>query len=145
MKKRLILTLAFLALPAAVEAKTIEVKMLNNSKSGIMVFEPGYVKADPGDTIKFIPTDLSHSSSSALIPTGASPWVGKLNKPVSVTLKKDGVYIFKCDPHVPMAMVGVVQVGKPVNLDAAKAEAKTMAAKFAMNKDRLEKYLAQVK
>lgn len=145
MKNRLVITLAILALPIAAQAKTIEVKMVNNSKSGIMAFEPGYVKAEPGDTIKFIPTDLSHSSSSALIPAGASPWVGKLNKPVSVTLKKDGVYIFKCDPHLPMAMVGVVQVGKPVNLDAAKAEAKTMAAKFAMNKDRLEKYLAQVK
>jgi pseudoazurin len=126
-------------------AKTIEVKMVNKSKDGIMAFEPGFVKADPGDTIKFIPTDQAHSSSSALVPAGAKAWVGKMNQAVTVTLNKDGVYIFKCDPHVPMAMVGVVQVGKATNLDAAKAEAKKMAATFAMNKDRLEKYIAQVK
>lgn len=145
MKVTVFLLGAMLSAGSPAHAKTVEVKMLNSSKDGIMAFEPGYVKADPGDSIKFIPTDSAHSSSSAFLPAGATPWVGKINKPVTVTLKKEGVYIFKCDPHMPMAMVGVVQVGKPTNLDAAQAEAKKMAAGFAMNKDRLDKYLAKVK
>src|SRR5690606_11195676 len=103
--------LAFFAGLAA-EAKTIEIKMVNSSKDGIMAFQPGFTQASPGDTVKFIPTDQAHSSASALVPAGASKWVGKMNKPVTVTLKKEGVYIFKCDPHLPMAMVGVIQVGK---------------------------------
>jgi pseudoazurin len=145
MKMTIVLIGAALAASMPAQAKTIEVKMLNNSKDGIMAFEPGYVKADPGDTVKFIPTDQSHSSSSALVPPGATAWIGKMSKPVSVVLKKEGIYLFKCDPHMPMAMVGVVQVGKPTNIEAAKAEAKKMSAGFAMNKDRLDKYLSQVK
>jgi pseudoazurin len=110
-----------------------------------MTFEPGFVKADPGDTIKFIPTDASHSSTSAFVPPGAKSWQGKMSKEVSVTLKKEGVYLYKCEPHLSMAMVGVVQVGKAANLAEAKAEAGKIAASFMMNKDRLEKFMAQVK
>ena len=44
-----------------------------------------------------------------------------------------------------MGMAGVIQVGKPTNLDAAKAEADKLSKSFVMNKDRLSKALAQVK
>lgn len=136
---------ALLAVSLSAEAKTLEIKMVNNGKSGIMAFEPAYLKAEPGDTVKFVPTDASHNSTSVLVPAGAKGWQGKTSKEVSVTLKKEGVYLFKCDPHVSMAMVGVVQVGKPTNLDAAKTEATKLAAGFMMNKDRLQKIMDQVK
>ena len=42
-------------------------------------------------------------------------------------------------------MVGVIQVGKPVNMDDAKNEAATISKSFMMSKDRLTKYLDQVK
>jgi hypothetical protein len=44
-----------------------------------------------------------------------------------------------------MAMVGVIQVGNPTNLADAKKGAADLAKAFVMNKDRLDKYLAQVK
>lgn len=44
-----------------------------------------------------------------------------------------------------MGMVGVVLVGRPVNLEAAKRSAKEESSKLVLNKDRLEKELAQIK
>lgn len=126
-------------------AKNIEIKMKNNGTDGIMVFEPGFVTASVGDTVTFVPSDVSHNSSSFVLPSGAKAWVGKADQKVSAKLDKEGVYIYKCDPHSTMAMVGVIQVGKASNLDAAKAEAAKLTATFVMSKDRLTKYLAQVK
>ena len=53
--------------------------------------------------------------------------------------------MYQCDPHKPMAMVGVIQVGKATNLDEAKKEAANYGKSLAMNKDRLTKYLDQAK
>lgn len=137
--------LALILISSLADAKTVEVKMLNSGREGSMVFEPAFVKIDAGDTVKFIPTDKSHNSTSAYVPPGAKPWVGKPDQTVSVKLTKEGIYIYKCDPHSVMAMVGVVQVGKPVNLTDAQTEAGKISAAFAMNKDRLTKYLGQAK
>ncbi|MBX3039069.1 MAG: pseudoazurin, partial [Bdellovibrionaceae bacterium] len=114
-------------------------------KDGVMAFEPGFVNAQPGDTVVFIPTDRAHNSTSHLVPDGAKPWKGKMDEKLTVKLDKEGVYIFKCDPHLPMGMVGVIQVGKAVNLAAAKEKADALSKTFAMNKDRLSKYIGQVK
>ena len=37
-----------------------EVKMLDNGKGGGMVFEPGFLKAEVGDTVTFVPTNKGH-------------------------------------------------------------------------------------
>lgn len=142
---RNVILAAAIVLSAPALAKSIEIKMKNNGTDGIMVFDPGFVSANPGDTLIFVPADTSHNSISVVTPTGAKPWAGKPDQKVTVKLDKEGVYIFKCEPHVTMAMVGVVQVGKPTNLAMAKAEAEKLAATFVMSKDRLSKYLAQVK
>ncbi len=143
MRKITLLFALFIGFSA--QAKNIDVHMKNAGKDGPMSFEPGFSKVEVGDTITFIPTDSAHNSSSALTPEGAKGWVGKLDEKKVFKFEKEGIYIFKCDPHLPMGMAGVVQVGKPVNLDAAKAEADKMSKTFAMNKDRLSKYLAQAK
>ena len=142
--KLLVLCLLTTLASSFANAKTIEVKMLNNGKDGIMTFEPGFVKASVGDTIKFNPVDAAHNSQSVVVPTGAKPWTGKADQHFSVNLTKEGVYIFKCDPHSTMGMVGVVQVGKPTNLAAAKTEADNLSATFVMNQTRLKGYLDQV-
>ncbi|MGB4118317.1 MAG: pseudoazurin [Polaromonas sp.] len=110
-----------------------------------MAFEPGFVRAAKGDTVKFIKTDASHNSTSFFAPKGAKGWKGKMDEEIVVTLTEEGVYMYQCDPHKPMAMVGVIQVGKATNLDDAKKEAATYSKSLAMNKDRLTKYLDQVK
>ncbi|MCG8382948.1 MAG: hypothetical protein MJA28_12190 [Gammaproteobacteria bacterium] len=53
--------------------------------------------------------------------------------------------MYKCVPHTALAMVGVIQVGKAVNKDAAIKATTELNAQFAMNKDRLQNYMAQVK
>ena len=122
-----------------------QIKMLNSGKDGIMVFEPGFVKAAKGDTVKFIKTDPSHNSSSFFTPKGAAAWKGKMDEEIVVKLEAEGIYMYQCDPHKPMAMVGVIQVGKAGNLDDAKKEAASYSSTLAMNKDRLMKYVDQAK
>lgn len=122
------------------------VKMLNTGKDGAMVFEPSFVKATVGDTVVFAPTDkAAHNSASLLLPAGAKPWKGAPDTEVRVKLEKEGLYLYACEPHKVMGMVGVIQAGKPVNLADAKAAAAKEQAAFAMGKDRFDKALAQAK
>src|ERR1700741_3282481 len=104
-------------------AAEVEVKMLNKGAEGMMVFEPALVKIEPGDTVKFVATDKSHNAATikGMLPEGAAPFAGKMNEDVVVTFDKPGAYGVKCMPHYAMGMVALVVVGKPDNLDAAKA------------------------
>jgi len=114
-------TLVSLLLTASVQAAEFEVQMLNKGTKGVMVFEPDFLKIEPGDTVKFIPTDKGHDAESikGMLPEGAEPFKGKLNEEVTVTYTEEGVYGVKCTPHYAMGMVALIQVGKPVNLEAA--------------------------
>lgn len=122
------------------------VEMLNAGEDGSMVFKPAVLKVSIGDTIHFKATDLAHNSASidGMVPEGAKSWAGALSADISVTLDQEGIYVYQCDPHVVMAMVGVVQVGKAVNREAIEASAEAMKAQFAMNTDRLENYLSRL-
>lgn len=122
-----------------------QVKMLNAGAGGSMLFEPGFLRVAKGDTVRFIKTDASHNSSAVVVPAGAQAWKGKMDEDVTVTLNQEGVYVYACDPHKIMAMVGVIQVGKPVNLADAQKQADGLSKSFVMNKDRLSTYLGQVK
>ena len=88
------------------------VKMLNAGEGGNMIFEPAVLKVSLGDTVHFKAVDMSHNSATidGLIPEGASAWSGAINEDISITLNTEGVYIYQCDPHAMMAMVGVIQV-----------------------------------
>jgi len=122
------------------------VKMLNTGKDGAMVFEPGFLSVNVGDTVKFEATDMAHNSASAkgLIPAGAKPWMGKMSKDISVTFDTEGVYVYECTPHKMMAMVGVIKVGSATNLDKIKQNSQNYKRAFVMNKDRLDKYLSEL-
>lgn len=100
-----------------------QVQMLNKGEKGAMVFQPDFVVAAPGDTITFVPTDKLHDVQSIkdMIPEGATPFKGKMNEKVTITVDKEGIYGVKCTPHYGMGMVAMVVVGKPVNLEQAKA------------------------
>jgi pseudoazurin len=127
-------------------AAEVEVKMLNKGAEGLMVFEPSLVRIEPGDTVKFVATDKSHNAESIknMLPEGASPFAGKMNADVTVIFDKAGVYGVKCMPHYAMGMVALVVVGKPDNLDQAKAVPQTGKAKqiFAALFDRLTQQAA---
>jgi len=44
---------ALLGLSFAAQAAHYDIKMLNSNSEGSMVFEPGYLKVQPGDTVTF--------------------------------------------------------------------------------------------
>lgn len=145
MKLPLFLALTFgFGLSSAMAAEH-EIKMLNYGKEGGMVFEPAVLQVAPGDTVIFIPENTSHSVQSYAIPEGATAWKSKLDEKWSVTLDKEGVYLYYCPPHLMMSMIGVVQVGEPTNMDAVEAKAKKLKPKLVMKGERLENYLGQVK
>jgi pseudoazurin len=137
-----LLTVLLLTVPAF--AAEHEVKMLNNGAGGMMIFEPAVLSVNKGDTVKFVATDMAHNSASTIIPAGAKPWKGMMSRDISVTFDTEGVYVYECSPHKMMAMVGVIKVGNTNNLDAVKQEAVKVKSTFVMNKDRLDKYLADM-
>ena len=122
------------------------VKMLNSGPGGTMVFDPPVIKVSVGDTINFKSVDLSHNSASiaGMIPEGAASWAGMLSQDISITLEKEGVYVYQCDPHVMMAMVGVIQAGEATNLETVQAAVASKKSTFIMNADRLDNYLSQL-
>jgi pseudoazurin len=119
------------AVAGAAGAAEHEVQMLNKGDKGSMVFQPALVRAAPGDTIKFVPTDKSHSAETikGMLPDGAAEFKGKVNQELTVTLDKEGVYGVKCPPHYGMGMVALIVVGQPVNAEQAKAVKQTGKAK----------------
>ncbi len=106
---------------------THDVQMLNKDPADpkqIMVFEPDLVIARPGDSIRFVPTDKGHfaASQAEVIPAGAEPYKGVMNKEETVTLTVEGAYAFVCTPHATMGMSLLVLVGDPSsNYEAVKA------------------------
>ena len=111
---KLLAAAALSAIAFAAQAGTHEVKMLNKRADGVMVFEPVFVAAQPGDTITFLPTGKSHNAETVkgMLPDGAESFRSKANQEFSVTLDEEGIYGIKCTPHYGMGMVMVVQVGE---------------------------------
>jgi pseudoazurin len=91
-----------------------EVLMLNKDSQGrTMQFEPAFLRVEPGDTVTFIPADKGHNAETILdlIPGDAPTWKGKTNEAIKVSFTVPGLYAYKCMPHFPMGMVGLIQVG----------------------------------
>lgn len=130
---------------AFANAADIRIKMLNKSESGgLFVFEPAYIKANVNDTLIFIPTDIGHNTFSLLVTSGAQSWRSPYDKEFRVTLDKEGVYLYACDAHKKMGMVGIVLVGKASNMNDAKMKVAEESASMLMNKDRFTKLLDKV-
>jgi pseudoazurin len=122
----LVKTALALALTLAVAENALaaehQVRMLNKGPNGgVMVFEPALIRAEVGDTIRFVPTDKGHNAESikGMLPDGAESFKGLLGKEVSMTVPGEGVYGVKCAPHYGMGMVALIVVGNPPNLDMA--------------------------
>ena len=143
MKKLLLLALATFS--ASTFAANYEVKMLDNGKDGGMVFEPGFLKAEVGDTVTFKPTNKGHWVQSKAVPEGAEKFLSKEDEEFTLTLNKEGVYVYVCPPHRIMNMSGIIQVGNAVNKEAAQTEVEKIEKRTTENKGRLFEYMEQVK
>lgn len=124
--RKLVLALSILSattFSGSAFAEEFEVKMLNKGEKGSMVYEPDFVKASIGDTIKFIPTDKGHNVESikGMLPAGVEKFKSKFNKEFVLTVETEGVYGIKCSPHFGLGMVALIAVGEPVNLEQAKS------------------------
>lgn len=110
--------------PAA-SAREIVVQMQNQGAEGMMVFEPSFIKAAPGDVIRFHPTAPAHNAETipAMLPSGATPVKGAMSRELLMPVTRPGLYGIKCMPHYSMGMVALIQVGKvtPADLAAARA------------------------
>jgi pseudoazurin len=147
MKSQILFVLCLSVLSTITLAVGHEVKMLNSGSEGFMVFEPAVVKAAVGDTITFKATDMAHNSASieGMIPEGANSWNGAMSQDVTVTVNKEGIYVYQCTPHSMMAMVGVIQVGGSLsNMDSIQAKVASVKAGFVTNKERLDTYLGSL-
>jgi len=90
---------------------------------------------------------MAHNSASieGMIPEGANAWNGAMSQDVTVTVNKEGVYVYQCTPHSMMAMVGVIQVGGSLsNMDAIQTKVASVKAGFVTNKERLDTYLGSL-
>ena len=118
MLKSLTIGLAVSLLAGMAIAETHEVQMLNKGDAGTMVFEPGFLRVVPGDTVKFIATDRGHNAEAVkgMVPEGADIFKGKINEEIEVTLETEGLYGVKCLPHFAMGMVMTIAVGEETAL-----------------------------
>ncbi len=93
--------------------------------AGATNFNPMHVFIKPGDSVKWTNMAVHDSQSmDGLIPEGAEHWKSNIGQEIAVTLDVEGVYIYKCNPHYPMGMVGAIIVGEANNMDQLDANAK---------------------
>jgi pseudoazurin len=142
MKLAMLLLALAVATPAL--AKEHKVQMLNQGKEGAMVFEPAFIQASPGDTVKFLATNPGHNAQTiaGLLPDGEAEQKGAMGKDFVLTVKTPGLYGIKCLPHYSMGMVALVQVGKGPSPNLAAGKSVKLPP---LAKKRMDAYLALAK
>ncbi|MER8377412.1 pseudoazurin [Mesorhizobium sp. M0152] len=114
MHLRILTLLLSLAASSHAYAEMHEIKMLNRGATGPMVYEPDFVRAEPGDTVKFLNASTGHNAATidGMVPEGYAGFKGKINEEIAVTLDQEGFYGIKCSPHIGMGMVMIIRVGE---------------------------------
>lgn len=77
--------------------------------AGGTAFSPNSVTAKVGDTIKFVWSSGTHTTTSTSIPTGAATWDSPLtsSSPSFIyIITAAGTYNFQCNFHYTMGMTG---------------------------------------
>ncbi len=93
--------------------------------AGATNFNPMHLFIEPGDTVKWINMTIHDTESmEGLIPEGATPWKSDIGQELAITLDKEGVYIYKCNPHFPNGMAGAIIVGEANNMEQIDSNAK---------------------
>lgn len=118
--------------------KEVIVKMLNDGEmESKMVFAPYFVYVNVGDTITFEPGQVGggHNAKSLAVPEGAEEFTSNPNASFSYKVEKEGLYLYACEPHKSMGMVGLIQVEKPVNIKDVRKVAAEEEDKLYINKN----------
>lgn len=89
--------------------------------ASVTQYQPAIIFIKPGDSVRW-DNMAGHDTASipGMIPDGAAEWHSSMGENYSHTFDKEGVYVYKCTPHVSTGMLGAVVVGegRPANLDA---------------------------
>ncbi len=90
-------------------------------KAQVTKWVPMVLFIKPGDTVKF--TNMAgHDTTNieGMVPEGAEGWQSKMGEVFVHTFSKEGAYLYKCNPHSSLGMIGAIVVGdpNPANLDA---------------------------
>lgn len=129
-------------------AEMHEVDMLNvdpDDRQKRMLFKPAILRAQPGDTVKFLATERGHNAQSidGMTPDGADEFQGRINEEIEVTLDVEGTYGYICQPHQTMGMIGFILVGDfTSNLEAVREAAGTLRGRDTTR--RVEEYMAEI-
>ena len=110
-----------------------------------MLFKPAILRANPGDTVKFLATERGHNAQSidGMTPDGAEEFQGRINEEIEVTLDVEGTCGYVCQPHQTMGMVGFILVGDfTSNLEAVREAAGTLRGRDTTR--RVEEYMAEI-
>ena len=114
----------FLGLGALITAFSANVSAEEHIvKAAVTKFQPLVVFAEPGDTIVW-QNMAGHDAASmnGMIPEGAEAWQSKMGEIYSITVDKEGTYLYKCTPHASLGMMGAIIVGGNTdNLETIKA------------------------
>lgn len=94
-------------------------------KGVVTQWAPLVLFVNPGDQIVFRQM-VGHDSETidGMIPEGAKTWKSKMGaEGFAVSPDVPGIYMYKCNPHVSLGMIGAIAVGDPpyANLDAIEA------------------------
>lgn len=133
---------------ARAEDGTHEVEMLNfdpDDRQQRMLFKPGVLRVEPGDTVKFVATDRGHNAQSidGMTPEGAEDFRGRINEEIEVTFDVEGTYGYVCLPHQTLGMIGFVLVGDfTSNLEEVREAAGSLRGRDTQR--RVEEYLAEI-
>lgn len=93
--------------------------------AGATNFNPIHLFVKPGDTMRWINMTIHDTQSmEGLIPEGATHWKSNIGQELAITLDKEGVYIYKCNPHFQNGMVGAIIVGEASNMNQINNNAK---------------------
>lgn len=140
------LALILLAMSSSAFAANHEIQMLNSNEHGSMMFEPMVLKANVGDTVTFKAVNKSHFVKSMAIPEGAQKFASEEDQEITVTLDKEGLYVYTCPVHRSMNMNGIIQVGNDLsNRDKAEKAVLDLEKKAMTNKGRLLKAFEGIK
>lgn len=144
-RKTLLALTASCCLSLPVLAAEHVVRMLNAGDGGSMIFEPAFVHARPGDTVRFEPANTGHYVRSLATPAGVAQWNSQEDQPYAVTLDQPGLYFYICPPHLMMGMIGLIQVGEASNRDAVSEIMKSSKGRMYSNSQRVDELLGQVR
>ncbi len=104
-------------------------------KGVITQWQPLVTYAQPGGTIRFTGmTGHDTASMEGMIPDGATSWHSKLGEEgFTITVDKEGGYVYKCTPHITTGMVGIIIVGDKTPANLAQLEENASSVKIGGN------------